>query len=154
MEQERQLAYDRLKRICDTGLFSVKDFWKNPRNIFAAHEITGQVCPSTTTKLTVQFNLFGGTLLKLGTEHHHQILDDIDRFNKVGCFALTELAYGNNAVEMETTAHYDKEKKEFIINTPNPRAQKYWITNGAIHAHYAIVFARLIHNNVDEGLHG
>ena len=25
---------------------------------------------------------------------------------------------------------------------------------GAIHAHYAIVFARLIHEGVDEGLHG
>ena len=48
----------------------------------------------------------------------------------MGCFGLTELAYGNNAVEMETTAHYDKEKKEFIINTPNAKAQKYWITNG------------------------
>lgn len=154
LAEERQLAYDRLKRICDTGLFSVKDFWTNPLNIFTAHEITGMVCPSTTTKLTVQFNLFGGTLLKLGTAHHHKLLDDIDRFKKVGCFALTELAYGNNAVEMETTAHYDKEKQEFIINTPTTKAQKYWITNGAIHAHYAIVFARLIHNNVDEGLHG
>ncbi len=90
------------------------------------------VDPSTTTKLTVQFNLFGGTLLKLGTDRHHHILEDIDRFNKVGCFALTELAYGNNAVEMETTAHYDKETKEFIINTPNAKAQKYWITNGKL----------------------
>jgi len=154
LAEERQLAYDRLKRICDSGLFSVKDFWTNPRNIFAAHEITGMVDPSTTTKLTVQFNLFGGTLLKLGTEYHHRILDAIDRFEKVGCFALTELAYGNNAVEMETTAHYDKEKQEFVINTPTTKAQKYWITNGAIHAHYAIVFARLIHEGVDEGLHG
>jgi acyl-CoA oxidase len=33
---------------------------------------------------------------------------------------------------METTAHYDKEKKEFIINTPSTKAQKYWITNGEL----------------------
>lgn len=31
---------------------------------------------------------------------------------------------------METTAHYDKEKQEFVINTPTTKAQKYWITNG------------------------
>jgi acyl-CoA oxidase len=31
---------------------------------------------------------------------------------------------------METTAHYDKATKEFIINTPTTKAQKYWITNG------------------------
>jgi acyl-CoA oxidase len=79
LAEERQLAYDQLKKICQSGLFSVKDFWKNPRNIFTAHEITGQTNPATTTKLTVQFNLFGGTLLKLGTEHHHQILNDIDK---------------------------------------------------------------------------
>lgn len=55
---------------------------------------------------------------------------------------------------METVAHYDKQKQEFIINTPNAKAQKYWITNGSVHAHYAIVFARLIHEGNDEGLHG
>ena len=37
-------------------------------------------------------NLFGGTVLKLGTSKHHEgMLDDIDRFQKVGCFGLTEL---------------------------------------------------------------
>jgi len=34
-------------------------------------------------------------------------------------------------------------------------AQKYWITNGAIHAHYCVVFARLIlPDGTNEGLHG
>ena len=32
----------------------------------------------------------------------------IDTLDDVGCFGLTELGYGNNAVEMETTAVYDK----------------------------------------------
>jgi hypothetical protein len=31
----------------------------------------------------------------------------IDTLDEVGCFGLTELGYGNNAVEMETTATYD-----------------------------------------------
>ena len=60
------------------------------------------------TKMTVQFNLFGGTVLRLGTERHHYLLEGIDRMTDVGCFGLTELGYGNNAVEMETTATYDK----------------------------------------------
>ena len=30
--------------------------------------------PAMTTKMTVQFNLFGGTVLKLGTEKHHDKL--------------------------------------------------------------------------------
>ena len=62
------------------------------------------------------------------------MLAGIDSLDDIGCFGLTELGYGNNAVEMETTATYDKASKEFIVNTPHPLAQKYWITNGAIHA--------------------
>ena len=61
---------------------------------------------------------------------------------------MTELGYGNNAVEMETTAIYDPKTKEFIVNTPHPLAQKYWITNGAVHAKHVVVMAKLIVNDV------
>eukprot|EP00472_Partenskyella_glossopodia_P012549 CAMPEP_0197536272 /NCGR_PEP_ID=MMETSP1318-20131121/53440_1 /TAXON_ID=552666 /ORGANISM="Partenskyella glossopodia, Strain RCC365" /LENGTH=615 /DNA_ID=CAMNT_0043094117 /DNA_START=60 /DNA_END=1904 /DNA_ORIENTATION=- len=152
---ERQLAYDRLKLVCEQKLFSVRDFWTNPKNIFAAHEVCGMCDGSLTTKLTVQFNLFGGTVLKLGTDIHHKLLDDIDSLRTVGCFGLTELGYGNNAVEMESTAHYDAKSQQFIVNTPSVLAQKYWITNGAVHAHYCVVFARLLMpDGTDEGIHG
>jgi acyl-CoA oxidase len=42
----------------------------------------------------------------LGTERHRQYLPLSDNMTGIGCFALTELGYGNNAVEMETTATY------------------------------------------------
>jgi acyl-CoA oxidase len=58
--------------------------------------------PSTATKCTVQANLFGGTILKLGTKRHHDLLlKDMATLDAVGCFALTELGFGNNAVEMK-----------------------------------------------------
>jgi acyl-CoA oxidase len=41
--------------------------------------------------MTVQFNLFGGTMIKLGTERHREILKKIDSLDAVGCFGLTEL---------------------------------------------------------------
>ena len=155
LDEERDLAYKRLKKICESNVVSVKDFENNPKNIFTVHELAGMSDGSLCTKLTVQFNLFGGTLFKLGTEKHHKLINNIDKFNTVGCFGLTELGYGNNAVEMETTAKYDKETEEFVINTPSTLSQKYWITNGAVHAHYCIVFARLImDNDKNEGLHG
>ena len=154
LDKERDLAFNRLNKICQNNILSVKDFWNNPKNIFATHELAGMCDGSLCTKLTVQFNLFGGTVLKLGTDKHHKLCDDIDKLKLVGCFGLTELGYGNNAVEMETTATYDEKTKEFIINTPSTKAQKYWITNGAVHAHYCVVFARLLKNNKSEGLHG
>ena len=110
LEEERELALQRLKSICDAGFISVLDFVHNPLNVFAAHELCAVVDAAMTTKMTVQFNLFGGTVLKLGTERHHdKLLSGIDSLNDVGCFGLTELGYGNNAVEMETTATYDKD---------------------------------------------
>jgi acyl-CoA oxidase len=80
--------------------------------------------PSFTTKMTVQYNLFGGTVLKLGTERHRKILQGIEDMSVIGCFALTELGYGNNAVEMETTAIWDAKTQEFIINTPSVIARE------------------------------
>merc|ERR1712088_1229313 len=95
-------------------------------------------------KMTVQFNLFGGTVLKLGTERHHkQLLEGIDNLNDVGCFGLTELGFGNNAVEMETTAIYDPATDELEIHSPTELSHKYWITNGALHAQHCVAFAQL-----------
>jgi len=155
LEEERDIALKRLQRICDAKFISVTDFWYNPLRIFAAHEISAVIDPAMTTKMTVQFNLFGGTVALLGTERHHKkLVEGIDNLNDIGCFGLTELGYGNNAVEMETTAVYDKETQEFIINTPNPLAQKYWITNGAIHAKHIVVFAQLQVDGESHGIHG
>jgi len=154
LEEERELALRRLQRICDNKFISVLDFWNNPLRIFAAHELAAIIDPAMTTKMTVQFNLFGGTVLKLGTERHHkQLLEGIDNLQDVGCFGLTELGYGNNAVEMETTATYDAETKEFVVHTPHPLAQKYWITNGAVHAKHVVVMAQLLVNGKNEGIH-
>ena len=86
------MALDRLKAICDKGYISVRDFKNNPLKIFAAHELASIVDPAMSTKMTVQFNLFGGTVLKLGTDRHHgSFLKCIDTLKDVGCFGLTEL---------------------------------------------------------------
>ena len=151
LAEERSLALRRLQKICNGRFFSVSDFQKNPTNIFAAHEMAGFSDGGTATKMTVQFNLFGGTVLKLGSAKHHAILPSVDNLESIGCFALTELGYGNNAVEMETTATWSD--GGWVLNTPSTLAQKYWITNSADHAKFCVVFARLIIREKDEGVH-
>jgi acyl-CoA oxidase len=37
----------------------------------------------------------------------------------IGCFALTELGYGNNAVEMETTAVYVSGSGKWVVQIPS-----------------------------------
>ncbi|KAJ1915464.1 hypothetical protein H4219_004315 [Mycoemilia scoparia] len=153
LEKERDLAYRRLKAIGENGFISVFDFERNPLNIFAVHEVIGMMDGGTATKLTVNYNLFGGTVIKLGTEGHRDLIPKIDTIHSTGCFALTELGYGNNAIEMETTATWDPATKEFVINSPSTKSQKYWITNGAVHAKWAVVFAQLLINGTNEGIH-
>jgi len=151
LDEERELALTRLQKVCNEDFMSVRDFADNPHRIFAAHELMAMIDPATTTKMTVQFNLFGGTVFRLGTERHHHLLDGIDSLADIGCFGLTELGFGNNAVEMQTTAVYNKEDDTITINTPTELAHKYWITNGALHAQHCVVFAQL---QVDGEWHG
>ena len=106
LDEERRLALERLQSVCSLKIVSVMDFERNPLNIFTVHEVMGMVDGSAATKFTVQFNLFGGTLLKLANPQQREMVKDIDNLKAIGCFALTELGYGNNAVEMETTAEY------------------------------------------------
>jgi acyl-CoA oxidase len=54
---ERELALERMKRICEAGHISVLDFERNPLNIFAAHEVAGYIDGSMATKMTVQVRL-------------------------------------------------------------------------------------------------
>ena len=154
LDEERDLAFNRLRRLCDSGLVDVRYFGSDPRKIFAIHELAGMVDGSMATKLTVQFNLFGGTLFRFGDpKEFSTIIKGINKLDDVGCFGLTELGYGNNAVKMETTATYDQSSEEFVINSPSTLSQKYWITNGYCHAHWAIVFAQLICKEKEEGVH-
>lgn len=108
----RELAFQRLNRLAQQGFISVFDFEKDPLRIFAAHEMAGIIDQSMATKMTVQWNLFGGTVIKLGTKRHRALLKEVDDLSSVGCFALTELGFGNNAIKMETTAHYVCSKQE------------------------------------------
>lgn len=151
LEAQREIAMKRLKAFCDTETFSVRNFLDNPRAIFAVHDFA--IESGTATKMTVQFNLFGGSVLKLGTKRHHHLLDGIDRATEIGCFALTELGFGNNAAKMKTTAILDLENDQWVINTPTVLSQKYWITNGAVHAHWSVVFAQLHIQGKNFGVH-
>lgn len=153
LARERELALLRLQAVCSLNVVSIADFKTNPSNIFTAQETLGYLDGSLATKFTVQFNLFGGTLVALGTERHLTMLKEIDRLQAVGCFALTELGYGNNAVEMETTATWDQTNRDFVLNSPTIYSHKYWITNGALHAQWAVVFAQLYIAGNNEGVH-
>ena len=67
----------------------------------------------------------------------------------LGCYAQTELGHGSNVAGLETTATFDKETDEFVIDMPTITATKWWPGEMGRYANHALVFARLI--IVDDG---
>ena len=151
-DETRDHPERKMKAITQSKIVSVTDFATNPHNIFAAHEFLAMTDGATAIKFTVQFNLFGGSIFALSTERHRHLFNKIDDLSVFGCFCLTELGYGNNAVQMETTATYDPATKEFEIHSPSTLSQKYWISNGYKHANNSLVFAQTIVKGVNEGV--
>jgi acyl-CoA oxidase len=109
---------------------------------------------SLLVKCGVQFGLFGGAVLHLGTEHHHErYLRDIVSVDLPGCFAMTETGHGSNVQALGTTATYEPETGEFVVNTPDLDAQKDYIGNAARDGRLAAVFAQLIVGGENRGVH-
>ena len=54
---------------------------------------------------------------------------------------MTEIGHGTNVTALETTATYDHEAKEFVINCPDFTAAKCWIGAGGRTANRCAVFA-------------
>ena len=110
--------------------------------------------PSMQIKSGVQWGLFGAAILHLGTRpHHEQWLPDVMSLKIPGAFAMTEIGHGSDVAAIGTTATYDPEAEEFEIHTPFAGAWKEFLGNAALHGQAAVVFAQLITNGVNHGVH-
>ncbi|MFJ8886800.1 acyl-CoA dehydrogenase [Streptomyces sp. NPDC102402] len=109
---------------------------------------------SVLVKVGVQFGLFGGAILHLGTERHHSAyLPDLITGQLMGCFAMTETGHGSNVQALGTVARYDAAGQEFVITTHGDQARKDYIGNAARHGELAVVFAQLEVGGKSEGVH-
>src|SRR4051794_8857434 len=109
---------------------------------------------SLLVKIGVQFGLFGGAVLHLGTKQHHdRYLADIAALRLPGCFAMTESGHGSNVQALGTTATYDADTQEFVVHTPDDDARKDYIGNAANHGRMAAVFAQLEVGGERRGVH-
>ncbi|MCT1478925.1 acyl-CoA dehydrogenase [Microbacterium sp. p3-SID336] len=110
--------------------------------------------PSLQIKSGVQWGLFGSAILQLGTkEHHEKWLPGVMDLSIPGAFAMTEIGHGSDVAAVGTTATYDPATEEFVIHTPFRGATKEYLGNAALHGIAATVFAQLITNGVNHGVH-
>ncbi|MEM6275119.1 MAG: acyl-CoA dehydrogenase [Myxococcota bacterium] len=109
---------------------------------------------SLLVKCGVQFGLFGGSILHLGTaSHHERYLKKAAKLELAGCFAMTELGHGSNVRDLETVARFDREAGDFVLHSPSDAARKEWIGNAAMHGELATVFAQLEIDGENHGVH-
>lgn len=109
---------------------------------------------SVLVKVGVQFGLFGGAILHLGTGRHHDAyLPDVVAGRLLGCFAMTETGHGSNVQALGTIARYDAGAQEFVVTTEGDAARKDYIGNAARHAELAVVFAQLEVGGQSRGVH-
>jgi acyl-CoA oxidase len=155
----REQVYEQLQRIADLGLPLVG----MPESVGGANDAGGAMVLfemlaygdlSLTVKAGVQWGLFGGAILHLGNQSHHdRYLHDVASLALPGCFAMTETGHGSDVASIRTTATYDPDREEFVIDTPDRWAWKDYIGNAACHGRAAVVFAQLSTGGQGRGVH-
>lgn len=159
MEQHRERVLEQLKLLVENGqvhrAFPVAQGGLDDHggNIAAFEELV-LADPSLQIKSGVQWGLFGAAVLHLGTaEHHERFLPSIMTLETPGVFAMTETGHGSDVANIATTATYDPQTQEFVLHTPFRGAWKDYLGNAALHGQAAVVFAQLITQGVNHGVH-
>ncbi|CAL5441983.1 unnamed protein product [Camellia sinensis] len=103
----------------------------------------------------LHWGMFVPAIKGQGTEEQQQKwLPLAYKMQIIGCYAQTELGHGSNVQGLETTATFDPQTDEFVIHSPTLTSSKWWPGGlGKVSTH-GVIYARLITDGRDHGVHG
>ncbi|QDZ25572.1 acyl-coenzyme A oxidase [Chloropicon primus] len=102
----------------------------------------------------LHFGMWMPTLLNQGTEEQlEKWMGPSIGMEILGTYAQTELGHGTFLKGLETTASFDEERDEFIVNSPTNTATKWWPGGLGKTATHAVVMCRLFIKGRDYGPH-
>ncbi|WP_051515637.1 acyl-CoA dehydrogenase [Candidatus Blastococcus massiliensis] len=159
MQEARERVTRAAKKLADSGRVG----YGFPKQYGGEDDMGGSVTSiemlafgdlSLMVKAGVQWGLFGGAMQLLGTKRQHdEYLADAMSFDLPGCFAMTETGHGSDVQQLRTTCTYDPETQCFDLHTPHEAARKDYIGNAAEDGRMAVVFAQLITQGKNHGVH-
>ena len=155
----RELVFSWTQRLADEGLGALAyPTWAGGEGDIAkfisVFEILATHDLSLVVKYGVQFGRWGGSVNALGSDdQRRELLPEIGSLELPGAFAMTERGHGSNVRELNTTATYDRDADEWVIQTPSDHDHKEWIGNAAAHGRMATVFAQLQIDGEGYGVH-
>jgi alkylation response protein AidB-like acyl-CoA dehydrogenase len=148
-EEQRANVMAQIRRAAE-----IKSNLRDPNLIKAFNYWLARSDRAYSMKVYVHEGLFRESIFTQGTnEQWQQWKDDIDDWRVIGCFAMTELGHSSFLRGIETTATYDKDSQEFIINTTSLTGTKWWIGAAGQTATHTVALCKLIIDNKDCGIH-
>ena len=142
IDEEERFPEETVKKMCDTGLMGIViptqygGAGGDQIMYTMAVEELSKVCGTTGVILSAHTSLGVAPILEFGTEEQKQkYLPKMASGEWVGAFGLTEPNAGTDAAGQQTTAVFDENTNEWILN-----GSKIFITNAG-YAHVYIIFA-------------
>ncbi|XP_063780212.1 peroxisomal acyl-coenzyme A oxidase 3 isoform X2 [Pseudophryne corroboree] len=143
LEKYRELTFLRCKKIFEYDFLTFDATMERPLKLLVLINCLGMYDWSLATKYFLNTQVFTNAVGNAGSERHETFLSQTKSMEIFGCFALTELSHGSNTKAIRTTATFDASAKEFVINSPDFEAAKFWVGNMGKNATHSVVYAQL-----------
>ncbi|KAG5886072.1 hypothetical protein JTB14_018931 [Gonioctena quinquepunctata] len=153
LDEKRYVAFKQAMVLKNHDFFSINNQLADLRRPNTFTRTLMSINPGSFVKISVAHRLFTTSIMNMGTERHQKFVDAAEKGEIFGCYCLTEFSHGSNAKGIRTTATYDKQKKVFVLNSADFEAAKCWAGGLGQTASYGTVYAQLVLDGTNYGLH-